>query len=550
MKNLLSFLLVFFIVSPLFSQITVEGTVTDANGKVPVLAHAHLGPYNGDEKKSTSFACSKDGHFSVHIPKAGMYSLRISAVDHQEITIPLILDEKDKTVEMSVQLHANPFNADPEKITVIGDWNKFSFASTGQMRPQKTADGKTIYTYERTATGDTLSYQLMGTADGGHSVNGQTADYFTYDGGGDYRSVIRTHKGEVVKIIYDPAKIQFSENANLPNVGIKNNPFLKKVYALTSAVAKMEQEARVIPQGGGPVTMSAEKYKAEIANIKHVFEDAVKSGDTKFAQFAAVTLAEQYNPTIDFDKENAEMIIKAVPATSPMWSISPYMIRAMAGLVDKKTGDAYIKDSKNNPEKSVRAIAYADEMGEAAKANDTKEWKRLYAMLKKDYNDVAEIKWAMIEHNPDAVVQVGRPVPDFEVALLDGSGKVSNTSMLGKYYMIDFWATWCGPCVGEMPSMHKAYEKFKGKKGFEIISLSMDAAESQIAPFRAKKWKMPWLNAFIPGVFEAELAKKFEVAGIPKPVLVGPDGKILAMEGDLRGETLETTLAKYLGESN
>ena len=61
---------------------------------------------------------------------------------------------------------------------------------------------------------------------------------------------------------------------------------------------------------------------------------------------------------------------------------------------------------------------------------------------------------------------------------------------------------------------------------------------------------MPWKNAFIPGIFDADLAKKFEVAGIPKPVLVGPDGKIIAMQEDLRGEELEKTLTKYLGESN
>jgi thiol-disulfide isomerase/thioredoxin len=223
---------------------------------------------------------------------------------------------------------------------------------------------------------------------------------------------------------------------------------------------------------------------------------------------------------------------------------------AITSLGDKNLVENYKKDLKNNPEKSVRAIAYADDLEHAVKAKDTKEWKRLYALLKDEYGDVPEIKWTIIQNNPDAVVMVGKPVPSFEVVLLDGSGKVSNTSMLGKYYMIDFWATWCGPCVREMPAIHKAYEKFKGKKGFEIVSLSMDAAEAQIAPFRAKKWKMPWINAFIPGVFEAEIAKKFEVAGIPKPVLVGPDGKIIAMQEDLRGEELEKTLAKYLGESN
>jgi thiol-disulfide isomerase/thioredoxin len=549
MKKLLGLILL-LIASPVFSQITVEGRVTDANGNAPILAHTHIGAYNGDMKKSISTPCSKDGHFSVIVPKAGIYSLRISAVNQQEISIPLFLDAKDKAIEMNIQLHANPFNKEPEKVTVIGDWNKFAFASTEQMTPSKTADGKTIYSYERTASGDTLSYQLMGIAEGGHSVNGSQADYFIYDGGGDYRSVIRTHKGDKVTITFDPSKLNYSENNSLPNVDIKNNAFLKKAYELTRAVDKMQQEAYVKPAGAGAPAMTAESYKALLAKMKQVYQDAVKSGDTKFSELAAVMLAKQYDPDFEFTEDNAEMVMKAVPASSPFWAMAPTEASAITNLGDKKLGETYKKHLKSNPEKSVRAIIYAGELERAVAAKDMEEWRILYTLLKNDYADVPEIKWTVIENNPDAVVQVGKLVPSFEVALLDGSGKVSNSSMLGKYYMIDFWATWCGPCVREMPAIHKAYEKFKGKKGFEIVSLSMDAAEAQIAPFRAKKWKMPWLHAFIPGIFEAELAKKFEVAGIPKPVLVGPDGKIIAMQEDLRGETLEKTLTKFLGESN
>ena len=115
--------------------------------------------------------------------------------------------------------------------------------------------------------------------------------------------------------------------------------------------------------------------------------------------------------------------------------------------------------------------------------------------------------------------------------------------------MIDFWSTWCGPCVREMPAIHKAYERFKGRKGFEILSISMDGSEKQIAHFR-KKWEMPWMHVFIPGVFENDVAKQFEVAGIPKPILVDARGEIVAMQDELRGESLEATLEKFLGGEN
>jgi thiol-disulfide isomerase/thioredoxin len=538
-------LLLLLVALPVFSQITVEGTVTDANGKAPLLAHAHIGAYN-DMVGSSATQCSADGHYRVMVPKSGIYSLRFSAVNHEEISIPLIVDDADKHISINVHLRANPFVKEPDKITVIGDWNKFKFASDAQMTMKTASDGKKTFTYEREATGDTMSYQLIGIVGGGHSVNGTAADYFTYDGGGDYRSVIKTHKGDKVTITFDPSALNYGNDPKLPVVEIENIS-VKKVYELTEIIRKTEEEFQ---HGGGANGVPAEKYKTLLGNIKQVYDGAVKAGDKKFSQIAAVMMAKEFDPDQDFGAENAVLILTSVPPESPLWVIAPNEISAITMLADKKTGQTYRNGLKNNPQRTVRAVTIGDEMLRDVEAKDITGWKKNYAILKKDYADVPEVKWTLVQNNPDAVVQIGKSVPDFEVALLDGSGKISNVSMLGKYYMMDFWATWCGPCVREMPAIHKAYDRFKGRKGFEILSLSMDAKQEHIAPFREKKWKMPWLHAFIPGVFEAELAKKFEVAGIPKPVLVGPDGKVVAMQEELRGESLEKTLAKYLGENN
>ncbi len=123
---------------------------------------------------------------------------------------------------------------------------------------------------------------------------------------------------------------------------------------------------------------------------------------------------------------------------------------------------------------------------------------------------------------------------------------VSNKSLLGKFYLMDFWAVWCGPRVGEMPNLHKAYKRFHAAN-LEFLSLSFDARPRDVKKFRQGKWEMPWLHSFVEGGFRNEIAKKFEVAGIPKPILVSPDGTILATEGALRGKNLEETLAKFIG---
>jgi len=95
-----------------------------------------------------------------------------------------------------------------------------------------------------------------------------------------------------------------------------------------------------------------------------------------------------------------------------------------------------------------------------------------------------------------------------------------------------------------MDALHKAFEKFKDK-GFELLSLSIDGSADDVVKFRNDKWKMPWKNSFIGSKEGRKIADAFEVIGIPRPILVGADGKILEMEGELRGSKLQETLAKY-----
>ncbi len=81
------------------------------------------------------------------------------------------------------------------------------------------------------------------------------------------------------------------------------------------------------------------------------------------------------------------------------------------------------------------------------------------------------------------------------------------------------------------------------------MSLSFDRKPQNVVEFRKKRWPMPWMNAFVEGGFRSGTAKTFEVAGIPKPVLVGEDGKIIATEAELRGEKLEETLGRVFSVS-
>ena len=144
------------------------------------------------------------------------------------------------------------------------------------------------------------------------------------------------------------------------------------------------------------------------------------------------------------------------------------------------------------------------------------------------------------------ILREGVPFPEFALKPLGlASAGVSNVTLRGKLTLIDFWATWCAPCVEEMPVLHRAYERFKDR-GFTILSVSADESVDDVARIRRDKWPMPWLHAWSGGGPDSPALKALGVIGFPTAVLIDSAGRIIAVNDGLRGEALERTLAGLL----
>jgi thiol-disulfide isomerase/thioredoxin len=204
---------------------------------------------------------------------------------------------------------------------------------------------------------------------------------------------------------------------------------------------------------------------------------------------------------------------------------------------------AIVGNYEQNPDQLVGEAPFANRIDLAQQKSDFNIMDHNYVQSQLAYSEMNEFQLDL--KRSDKRIMVGKPVPDFEVTLLDGKEKVSNKSLLGKFYLIDFWATWCNPCVAEMKNLQKAYEKYKDKN-FVILSLSLDRKIEDIKKFRGGKWKMPWLHAFMYDEANKNVIKTFDVKSIPKPILVGFDGRIVATEISLRGENLQKTLADFI----
>lgn len=211
-----------------------------------------------------------------------------------------------------------------------------------------------------------------------------------------------------------------------------------------------------------------------------------------------------------------------------------------ADAVTKEIIDVKMKYVKANPGKYMALMAFNSTLPPEF---DAVQAEKDFQGLKEDVRNTELGKTVLAKILKVKKTQEGSPAPEF--ALNDVNGKpVKLSDFRGKYVLLDFWASWCGPCRRENPNLVKAYDAYKDK-GFTILGVSLDKPGDKDKWLEAiQKDGLPWTQVSDLKAWESDVAKLYEVNAIPMNFLISPDGKIIAKY--LRGEALETQLKKVL----
>lgn len=532
------------------SPTRISGTLLGSDGSPIPVSHVHVHAWPGGEALAST-AVDQDGNWSLAIDTTGVFLAWFSGVGHRGERAGLFLTGDEERIEIDVRLGRHDLRDDFDAAALIGDFNEFA-ADRGSLSLHPRSDG--LRAIDVATEADTLAYQFLGVA-WSSPVEDLKTERYAYDGSGGYRSVVDVDLA-FTTIVLDPASLEAGDGVGEVRFADPSSPAgrfgLYSGQLFEGVDAYFETRARAAASGASLTEMRAIYEAYDPAPGAEVVAAALSSEPSP--DLRDIMLVTYMAAPIKTDPATARSALEEIPPGSAAWLVQPSgLSKGLGAAGDPERAREYAlavlrsSQSEAGRDAELRPVVLAWLLEDALARGSTDELEAYHAWLIGEYPDSDAAVKAAALYAPDRMIQPGSRIPDFEIRSLDDpSVTYTREDFAGSVVMLDFWATWCGPCISEMPYMHEAWEKYSAE-GFTILSLSFDLDREDVGKFRSEgDWPMPWMHMFVDQGAESELAHSLDVVNIPRAILIGRDGTILATNESLRGEQLDETLARVI----
>lgn len=519
----------------------ISGTVIGFDGRTPLRADVELVPIRA-ASRAVRARVDATGAFRVAIAGAGPFRLRAGGVGYVgfERAVPV---STPTSLTVTITLAGLPTGLAKGPLVGVA-----SDTDAEKPRPDMppavllTPTGAGRRTGSLRARRDTVAYRVVDiTARTYLPPAGATAYRWAADG--EYDGLLIGTAGQEVRLVYDSSLVAVGGASSFRVVG--SHPVAPVIAQLDSIFAFSSRKRCILAAQAPPI-------------------------DPADATLPDTSLTERLRLVRRFLTADAEcqvhpalgaLVVAQFTPGSPLWQLDDVMRRRVLLLAARQASG----QTRFNTPAAVSLVRERFDASLAAAA-DTAERFDLYVAAAETFMPAdtvtaqgytARFVAESYDHprvlpllrltGYNRVLQPGRLVPAFRVPSMDSTTvMISDTSLRGRVYLLDVWATWCRDCIVELPALRALHERF-GKSGLTLLSISVDEEQGTADGFRRVREPMPWTHGWA-GVWpdgEGPMAG-FEVTWLPTTILVGKDGRILALAPKLESAEFAALVAQAL----